>query len=658
MQNSYRIDIDGLRAIAVLSVVFFHSNIKPFEINFFSGGYLGVDIFFIISGYLITNIILNELKKNNKFRYLSFFEKRSRRILPILFFAIILSLPLSYFVLLPSNLLDYSKSLFSVIFFYSNIHFIASDYYDVEAILKPLLHTWSLSIEVQFYFLYPFFLVFLFKYFEKYITIIFSILIFLSIFYAHFLGSIDPSKNFYILTSRIWELFAGSMISIVQLSNPHKKNTYSNLENYYSIIGMCLILISIFYFDSKTLHPSLLTLIPAIGVVLVIYFSNQKYFVTKILSNRILTKIGLISYSFYIWHFIFFSLGKHSQIYFDKVSKKHILLILILSIITYYFIEKPFRNKKFISLKNFLIIIFFAISIIITSALYLINNYDKKNQQFNILNEFIKTQKPINLFKKNEPCFASLNFCEYIVNEDRKYVLMVGDSILETLSTDLKKNLLSKGYNFITMNNSLCYFSPEFNSIIRDRQRIASNQICDYKYQELRLKKIFSLPESIIILGGVLSVENFQHYEDNKIKFEKKYLEYINKLLINNYKIIQIVDVLEYPENISELLQKLTFKNQIIDSSEKFKLNINLSIPLNKFLEKNKEQYALFDRIKNKNYIKISNKDIFCNIIIESQCSFNDDKNLYIHDNVHYSNKGAQLLNEKIIAEIENFEKK
>ena len=310
MQQNYRSDIDGLRGLAVLSVVFFHSSIKPFEINFFSGGYLGVDIFFIISGYLITNIILYELKKNNEFNYLTFFERRSRRILPILFFAIIISLPLSYFVLSPTSLLDYSKSIFSAIFFYSNISFISTDYYDFEAILKPLLHTWSLSVEAQYYFLYPFFLVFLFKNFKRYIIIIFLILIFCSLFYANFLSSIDPSKNFYILTSRIWELFIGSIISIVQLLKPNKNKTYIYLQNFYSIFGISLILISIFNFNNQTPHPSFLTLIPVTGVVLVIYFSNQKYLATKILSNSLLTKTGLISYSFYIWHFIFFFIRK------------------------------------------------------------------------------------------------------------------------------------------------------------------------------------------------------------------------------------------------------------------------------------------------------------------------------------------------------------
>jgi len=656
MQNQYRPDIDGFRAIAVLSVVFFHSNIKPFEIDFFSGGYLGVDIFFVISGYLITKIILQELlKKGKKFNYLHFYERRARRILPALFFIILVSIPFAYYILLPQHLLDFAKSIFGAIFFFSNYHFIASDYYDVDAILKPLLHTWSLSVEEQFYIIYPLFLVFLFKNFRKYLLNIFILIILISIISAQLLGVFDPSTNFYILTSRIWELFCGASISIIQMSNTNKDNKYSKLKNFYSILGFTLILMSIFFFNAQTHHPSFYTAIPIIGTVLVIYFSNKNYFITKCLSSKVLTKIGLVSYSFYLWHFVFFSLGKHAYIYHDKVSKKHILLLLALSFFSYYIIEKPFRNKNKISSRSLILILSFLIIILTSSSFYLINNYDKKNEQLKTLNSFIQNQTPNNLSIDGELCFASKEFCVYEAKNSIKSVFIVGDSILEGLSPDLKTRLLKDGYNVVMMNNSLCHFMPEFNSVLGDRQRIASRQICDYKYQELRLKKILSVPEAVIILGGVLPFENFQHHKNKKLDLEGVYIKYVKELLNKNYKIIQLTDVLSYNENITELLQKKSFKQKLIDSKKNIKFDFFLSISQEEFINKNQRQHTLFSSIVHKNYARISNSEIFCNTILKEKCIFNNEKNLYIHDHTHYTKKGSELVNNMIINKIKSF---
>ena len=656
MQNHYRADIDGFRAIAVLSVVFFHSNIKPFDIDFFSGGYLGVDIFFVISGYLITGIILRELQNHkNKFNYLGFYERRIRRILPALFFIILVSIPSAYFTLLPKHLLDYAKSILAAVYFFSNFHFIASDYYDVEAILKPLLHTWSLSVEEQFYVFYPFFLVFLFKNFGKYLLNIFVFFIFISLLSSHILGTYDPSTNFYILTSRIWELFCGSIISIIQIKKDKKKNVYSNLGNFYSIFGFTIILISIFLFSSQTHHPSFLTSIPIIGTILVIYFSNKDYVITKFLSNKILVKIGLVSYSFYLWHFIYFSLAKHASIYHDKVSKKHILLCLLLSFISYYLVERPFRNKKIISTKKLFIILSSLLIMLTSASIYLIKTYDDRNEQLKILNNYIKNQIPKKIFLNDKACFAAKEFCNYKVSNSEKFVFIVGDSILEGLAADLRPKLTNSGYNVVLMNNSLCHFIPEFNSVIGDRQRIVSNQICDYKYQDLRLKKILNKSESIVILGGLLPFNNFQHNQNKNVSFENNYKKFINKLLDDNYKIIQLTDILTYKEKISELIQKKTFKENLIDSEKKIKFNFILNIDQKIFLEKNKRRLELFNSINHINYIKISNAEFFCNTKLKGKCIFNDDRNLYIHDYYHYTKKGSQLINNKILSIIKSF---
>jgi peptidoglycan/LPS O-acetylase OafA/YrhL len=655
MNNHYRPDIDGFRAIAVLSVVFFHSNIKPFDIDFFSGGYLGVDIFFVISGYLISGIIFKELKKSEKkFRYLDFYERRARRILPALFFIILISIPLAYNILLPQHLLDFAKSILSAVYFFSNFHFIASDYYDVEAILKPLLHTWSLSVEEQFYIFFPFFLVFLFKNYKKYLLNIFIFFILVSLVSAQILGSYDPSTNFYILTSRIWELFCGAAISILQISGKKKKFKNYNFGNFYSIFGFTLILASVFLFSSQTHHPSFLTAIPIVGTILVIYFSDKNYFITKILSNKILVKIGLVSYSFYLWHFVIFSLAKHASLYHDKVSKKYILLCLALSFFSYYIIEKPFRNKKVISPKILILTLSCLLALLTSLSLYLIRTYDNTNEQLKVINNYIFTQIPKKIFVNDKACFAAKDFCEYTSTENNKFAFIVGDSVMEGLAAGLTSKLIDSGYNVILMNNSLCHFIPEFNSVVGDRQRVVSNQICDHEYQNLRLDKILNKPESIIILGGLLPFENFKHHKNNKITFEYNYKKFINKLLNKNYKIVQLTDILIYKEKISELIQKKSFKENFIQENKNVRFDFILNINQNEFLKKNKRRLKLFNSMNHKNYMKVSNQEIFCNTKLKNKCVFNDDKDLFIHDHYHYSKKGSELINNKIIYLIKN----
>ena len=176
---TYRPEIDGLRAIAVFAVIFYHSEAELFDHNFFPGGFIGVDIFFVISGYLITSLILKELTFNKSFSFLNFYERRIRRIIPALLIVIIFSLPIAWLYLLPLDLIEYSKSILYSLGFSSNYFFYLADieYNAQDSLLTPFLHTWSLSVEEQYYIIFPIFLIVIFKFLKKYLLFILSIVL-------------------------------------------------------------------------------------------------------------------------------------------------------------------------------------------------------------------------------------------------------------------------------------------------------------------------------------------------------------------------------------------------------------------------------------------------------------------------------------------------
>jgi len=347
----YRPEIDTLRAIAVLAVIIYHANFYLFGSLVFSGGYLGVDIFFIISGYLITSIILKELIEKDSFSFKNFYIKRIKRILPALLFVMLVSIPFSWIYLYPTDLVSFSKSILYSLGFTSNFyfHFSGLEYGSPEGLLKPFLHTWSLSVEEQYYILFPIGLVLVFKFLKKHLLYFFLICFVISLLLADWGSKNYPSATFYFLHTRIWELILGSLLAYYEIKLGHRGQN-KILCQIFPILGLTLIVYSFFSFDGKIFHPSFYTLIPAIGVSLILWFSYEDNFILKILSYKVFVKIGLISYSLYLWHYPIFSFFRHLYgNYFEEMIILKVLIIILsffLSHLTYNYVEKTFRNSK------------------------------------------------------------------------------------------------------------------------------------------------------------------------------------------------------------------------------------------------------------------------------------------------------------------------
>ena len=452
MRFKYRPEIDGLRALAVMSVIIFHAG---FEISYnnekyflLPGGYLGVDVFYVISGYLISYLILQKLKSNT-FTFVDFYERRARRLLPTLFLVILLSLVAGYILMMPNQLSDLSSSAISSLFFISNIWFYFTDnYFAEQSLLKPLLHTWSLSIEEQFYIFFPPLLFFCFLR-NKNINFYLYILIFISLAFSHFGSIYFKDLNFYIILSRVWELAFGALIANhhINLTNTQKLR-YSNI---LEVIAILLIIIPFFIFDNDTKHPSIMTSATIFGTGILIYLRNFDGIIVKILSSKILVGIGLISYSLYLWHYPVFAFKKIKSDFlsdFDKLET--IVLIIILSLFSYFSVEKPFRNKYLINKKVFFstiastfFLIFFLSSFIIKTnglpkrfspeVLELIDfNYDYKTV-YRLGTCHIESKK-----KATKPFFVN---CEEKVDNTKKNIFLWGDSLAAHLYPALTKNI-------------------------------------------------------------------------------------------------------------------------------------------------------------------------------------------------------------------------
>lgn len=337
----YRKEVDGLRALAVLPVVLFHAGIAGF-----SGGYVGVDIFFVISGYLITTIIIEERDKDT-FSLLNFYERRARRILPALAFVLVVTSIFAYLLMPGDALKSYSQSLVSVMTFSSNVFFyLTSGYFSAVAEERPLLHTWSLAVEEQYYVFFPLLIGMLWSFGKKKILLIILLIAALSLAFAQYAAIKNYiALNFFLIFSRAWELFLGSAIALIPA---HKFRIGRWREELLSIAGFVMIICSIIFYDEHTPFPSVYALLPVVGACLIIAYANSASLIGRLLSINILVFIGLISYSLYLWHqplFAFLrikSIGEPSMALFLAATA----CSFILAILSWKFVETPFRNKK------------------------------------------------------------------------------------------------------------------------------------------------------------------------------------------------------------------------------------------------------------------------------------------------------------------------
>lgn len=472
----YRPEIDGLRAFAVLSVIVFHA--FP---SILRGGFVGVDIFFVISGFLITSIIFKQLETSN-FSFLNFFKKRIKRIFPSLILVLLASIIFSWFALLADEYALLGKHVAAGAFFVSNfILSLEAGYFDISVENKPLLHLWSLGIEEQFYILWPAIL-FLCWRCKKGVFYVTAFTAFISFVICVHYSKTSPVNAFYWPTTRFWQLLSGSILGYLTLYPPNylkilktrlvQKNSLSLVFNIASLLGLAILIYAILRIHSGLTFPGKWAAVPVFGTILVIFAGNKGVSNRLFFMNKPMIWIGLISYPLYLWHWPILSYMQIMQEGPPPLSYKVIGIILsfILSWLTYEYIEKKIRfgESRKISEK---ILLLTLISIgLIGLTIYYAQGFKTRTANDNYRHAEILFNAP-QIEKNFYSCdiymkgFDSTNFGEdhcKILKESPPEILFIGDSHTGHYVSALLKSNLSTSIGIIQSNSCLPFASNDY----------------------------------------------------------------------------------------------------------------------------------------------------------------------------------------------------
>lgn len=613
----YRPEIDGLRAVAVVPVIFFHAGV-----GFVSGGYVGVDIFFVISGYLITQIIIDDLNRG-QFSILGFYERRVRRILPALCFVLLLCVGPAWFLMSKNEFQDFSESLLAAAFFSSNfIFWLQSGYFDSVAELKPLLHTWSLAVEEQFYIFFPVFLALFWKYCPKVIMISVVLMAALSLGAAEIGLRYFPTANYYLAPTRIWEFFFGAIAAFFVQRHGIRAN------QGMSMLGIFLIFLAIFTYDRNTPFPGIYTTIPCFGTLFIILFANENTFIGRLLSRKFFVFIGLISYSAYLLHQPIFSFVRIMMPRPELGLMVSVVIVFPLACLSWMFIEKPFRYTQKLSQNSVLILA--ALSIIFVGLLSqgLAYANKKRSDSISMPEDYIQAKKDERFKYIGLVCTRKgWDTCN-APEKGRINILSIGDSH----EVD--------GYNslYLALENSLDKISLSSSSLgacppVQNIRKIVPPTHPDLVKCELLNAKRFDttyLNSYDVIAVSVM----FGWYQ------EKNLLEYLDFLKRNfRGKVIVFGGTFGFRKPLPDVFVE-SYSNELVDMEDFIVFDPRIGEEL------------LRNYSTQNGFLFISKIDAFCH---RSRCNFKFDDNLLSYDQHHLSLDAVHQFTDQNKKEIQSF---
>lgn len=644
----YRPDIDGLRAIAVVSVLLFHLE----NWNLVPGGFFGVDIFFVISGFLIGTLIFRRLSVST-FRFSSFYLARLRRLFPAFATVLTITSAAASIGLMSEPLKEYSRGLAASLVGVSNYYFAeTNDYWGEGASRTPLIHTWSLSVEEQFYIVVPIILFLVFKFNKALVLHVLVGLGVASFAFAVHLSGLDPDLSFYSLFSRAWELLAGVVLGIGLCKHP--VGLSRTVSTVVGALGIGLIGVSVFYLGGLTIAPSFLYTVPVAGTALLLLAGTEENPVTKLLSGRFLRFLGKISYSLYLWHYPLLSLpraifGELSP--FQEIGA--LVLAFFASVVTYFLIEQPARLAwskakllRFIAVFVSLLAMFVGL-ILITDG-------------FKI--------RETGLVYGSTPD-GSARFANTITDtgfESPKNLILLGDSHMQFLAPQLERSSSELGYRFASNTFLFCPFLLGANLV---EENTGESTSCSADFQGDRLQWANSFGPSVVVVGGrlprYLNGTVFNNLEGGIEPTTSKRVFRANdssQLVGSNQEEVvtdgarraitallqaghTVVLVYPIPEVGWDVNQEIFLRG--VYGPEHWPLEESVSTSHQVYLDRSESTVKLLDSFGSDQILRVYPANLFCNTALANRCLSHSSEEVFYFDSNHPSEAGANLIVEE-----------
>ena len=662
----YRREIDGLRALAVLPVMLFHAGFSGF-----SGGFVGVDVFFVISGYLITGILISE-QAAGTFTLTGFYERRARRILPALFVVLLACLPFAWAWLLPSDLKAFARSLAAAAISLSNVLFWReSGYFDTSSELKPLLHTWSLGVEEQYYMVFPLLLLGLARWRPHWTPHVLWAGAALSLALAQWAALRQPSLAFYLLPTRGWELLAGALLAYYH-SHPVTRIPHAAALNQAgSLLGLAMVAYAVLRFDQHTPFPGVYALLPTLGAVLMIACAQPGTWVGCLLATPLLVGIGLISYSAYLWHQPVLAFARYYLVEQPSPAIMAALLLLVMGLayLSWRYVERPFRHKHGVSRRTI-----FLGSAIGCSLFCLLGVAGQLTQgfawKFDTMVRTIDHSKTET--QKRDACWSRLSHdqsfthaCELGDKRQPASFVLLGDSHAGTLVDALHQQAQAQGSHGLDFTFRSCI--PVMSS--QSTERDETSQTCQALRQAFfDPASLNALPPTVILAARwTLAMEqqrsnNGEGGQEEGASFSlhsaqtatlgyqaalaQDYAHSVQRLLQQGKTVILVYPIPEMSWDVPNRLARLYLRDGrlSVDSA---------STSLASFIQRNQRTYAALDRIgTHPRLIRVKPASLLCDTAVKGRCAAQLHGLPLYFDDDHLSTAGATPLAITLIRQV------